>query len=60
MAVDRFHCAFQMHQVRAKDLQTATEFFDLCVDFFFYVGSFVDLVSDMNVHESLESGLQFP
>jgi hypothetical protein len=42
-----------MNEFGAKNLQTLAQLFDLLVEFFFYVGSFADFVSDMNVHESL-------
>ncbi len=41
---------FQMHQFRPEDLKTLLDFLDLVADFFFDVGSFVDLVADVNVH----------
>jgi hypothetical protein len=31
-------------------MKTLLDFFDLVADFFFDVGSFVDLVADVNVH----------
>ena len=41
---------FQMNQFRPEDLKPLLDFFDLVADFFFDVGSFVDLVTDVNVH----------
>jgi hypothetical protein len=40
-------------QFGTEDLQTLAEFLDLVVYLFFNVGSFLDLIADMNVHESL-------
>ena len=42
--------AFQMHQFRAKHLQALAQLFYQVVDFFFDVGSFLDLVADVDVH----------
>src|SRR6476660_523068 len=39
-----------MHQLRAKHLQAFAQLFDQVVDFFFDVGSFLDLVADVDVH----------
>ena len=41
---------FQMNQFGPEDLKTLLDFLDLVADFFFDVGSFVDLVTDVNVH----------
>ena len=41
---------FQMHQFRPEDMKPLLDFLDLVADFFFDVGSFVDLVADVNVH----------
>ena len=41
---------FQMDQFRPEDLKALLNFFDLVADFFFDVGSFVNLVTDVNVH----------
>src|SRR5271157_5016523 len=39
-----------MHQFGPKDLKPLLDFFNLMGDFFFEIGSFVDLVTDVNVH----------
>jgi hypothetical protein len=39
-----------MHQFRAEDLQAFPQFFDLMLDVFFYSGSFVKPVTDVDVH----------
>ena len=49
-----------MNQFRTKHLEAFPQFFDLMVDFFFEVRSFLDLVTDMDVHESLERGKKIP
>jgi len=41
---------FQMHQFGPEDVETLLNFLDLVVDFFFDVGSFMDLVTNVNVH----------
>jgi hypothetical protein len=41
---------FQVEQVRPEDVETLLNLFDLVADFLFDVGSFMDLVTDMNVH----------
>ena len=40
----------QMHQFRSEHAQTLPRLVDLVADLFFDVGSFGDLVTDMNVH----------
>jgi hypothetical protein len=40
----------EMDELGAEDLKALLNFFDLVVDFFFDVGSFVDLVAYVNVH----------
>jgi hypothetical protein len=47
---DLLHHAFEMDQFRAKDLQAFPQFFDLMLDVFFYGGSFVKPVTDVDVH----------
>src|SRR5208282_1762536 len=47
---------FQMHQFRPEDVKPLLNLLKLVADFFFDVRSFVDLVTDMNVHLSLERG----
>jgi hypothetical protein len=42
-------------QFGAKDLKPFAEFLDLVVYFFFNIRSLLDLVADMNVHESLRN-----
>jgi hypothetical protein len=49
-----------MHQFRPEDLKALSEFFNLMTDFFFDVGSFLGLITDVNVHESLERGKKIP
>jgi hypothetical protein len=39
-----------MDQVGPEDLKALLDFFDLVADFFFDVGSFMNLVTDVNVH----------
>ena len=52
---------FQMDQFGPEDLKALLDFLDLVADFFFVVGSFVDLVTDVNVHcSSLERGNKSP
>src|SRR5271157_47005 len=41
---------FQMDQFGPEDLKALLDFLDLVADFFFDVGSFLDLVTDVNVH----------
>jgi hypothetical protein len=41
---------FQVEQVRPEHVETLLDFFNLVADFFFDVGSFMNLVTDMNVH----------
>jgi len=41
---------FQMEQFGPEDLKALLDFLDMAADFFFDVGSFVDLVTDVNVH----------
>src|ERR1700675_786043 len=41
---------FQMDQFGPEDLKALLDFFDLVADFFFDVGSFVKLVTYVNVH----------
>jgi hypothetical protein len=46
-----------MDQFGPEDMKALLDFFDLVADFFFDVGSFVDLVAHVNVHFSnLERG----
>jgi hypothetical protein len=45
---------FEMYQFRAEDLQALPEFLNLMIDFFFEVGRFLNLITDVDVHESLE------
>ncbi len=40
----------QMNQFGPEDMQAPLDFLDLAADLFFDVGSFVDLVTDVNVH----------
>src|SRR5580658_4021995 len=50
-----------MHQFRAEDLKALLDLLDLVADLFFDVGSFVNLVTDVNVHFSrLERGKRSP
>jgi hypothetical protein len=39
-----------MDQFRAKELQPFPQFFDLMLDVFFYGGSFMKPVTDVDVH----------
>jgi hypothetical protein len=39
-----------MNQFGPEDMQAPLDFLDLAADLFFDVGSFVDLVTDVNVH----------
>jgi hypothetical protein len=41
---------FQMDQFGPEDLEALLDFFDLVADFFFDVGSFVKLVTYVNIH----------
>ena len=43
-----------MDQLGAEDLQAFSQFFDLMLDVFFYGGSFMKAVTDVNVHEHLK------
>jgi hypothetical protein len=43
-----------MNQLGAEDLQAFSQFFDLMLDIFFYGGSFMKAVTDVNVHEHLK------
>ena len=47
---DFFHHAFQVNEFRTENLKPFSQFFDLMLDVFFYGGSFVKPVTDMNVH----------
>jgi hypothetical protein len=50
-----------MDQFGPEDLKALLDFLDLVADFFFDVGGFVDLVTDVNVHcSSLERGEKIP
>jgi hypothetical protein len=52
---------FEVNQFWPEDLKTLPDFFRLVGDFFFDVGSFLDLVTNVNVHyRSLERGRRFP
>jgi hypothetical protein len=52
---------FQVDQLGPEDLKALLDFLDLVADFFFDVGGFVDLVTDVNVHcSSLERGEKIP
>ncbi len=52
---------FQMNQFGPEDMKSLLDFLDLVADFFFDVGSFMDLVTDVNVHcSSLERGNKSP
>ena len=46
--------ALDMHQIGTKDLQVLAQFFQLLFDLLFEVGSFGNLVTEMNVHECLD------
>jgi hypothetical protein len=48
-----FDHAFQMDQFGTEDLQAFSQFFDLMLDVFFYGGSFMKAVTDVDVHEHL-------
>jgi hypothetical protein len=39
-----------VHQFRPEDVKALLDLLDLVADFFFDVGSFVDLIADVNVH----------
>ena len=41
---------FEVNQFWPEDLKTLPDFFRLVGDFFFDVGSFLDLVTNVNVH----------
>jgi hypothetical protein len=43
-----------MNELGAEDLQAFPQFFDLMLDIFFYGGSFMKPVTDVNVHEHLK------
>src|SRR6266576_1927131 len=45
-----------MNQFRPEDLQAPPQFFNLVNDFFFDVGSLLDLIADVDGHQSLERG----
>jgi hypothetical protein len=50
-----------MNQFGPEDMKSLLDFLDLVADFFFDVGSFMDLVTDVNVHcSSLERGNKSP
>jgi hypothetical protein len=52
---------FQMNQFGPEDMKSLLDLLDLVADFFFDVGSFMDLVTDVNVHcSSLERGNKSP
>ena len=42
-----------MDQIRAEDLQSLVQFFDLVLNVFFYGGIFVKPINNVNVHERL-------
>jgi hypothetical protein len=50
-----------MNQLGPEDLKTLAHLFDLVVDLFFDVGSFLDLITDVNVHfRASNAGRRFP
>jgi hypothetical protein len=49
-----------MHQFWTKHLESFAKFIDLMIYFFFNVGSFMNLVADMDIHAGLEDGEQIP
>ncbi len=46
--------AFQVDQLGTEDLQALSQSFDLMLDVFFYGGSFMKTITDVDVHEHLE------
>src|SRR5882757_8412178 len=50
------HNRFQMDEFRTKYAKALAQCFDLVVDFLFEVGSLLDSVADVDIHESLERG----
>src|ERR1039458_7978501 len=42
--------SFQMDQFGPEDMKPLLDFLDLVADFFFDVGSFMNLITDVNVH----------
>jgi hypothetical protein len=42
-----------MNQVRTEDLQPFLQFVDLVLDVFFYGGSFMKAITNVDVHEHL-------
>ena len=51
----------EVQQVGSENLEPLLDFLNLVVDFFFDVGSFVDLVTDVHVHcRASDAGEDFP
>jgi hypothetical protein len=42
-----------MNKFRTEDLKPFSQFFDLMLNVFFYGGSFMKAITDVNVHERL-------
>jgi hypothetical protein len=43
-----------MNELRPENLEPLSQFFDLMLNVFFYGGSFMETVTDVNVHEHLK------
>jgi hypothetical protein len=47
-----------MDQLRPEDLEALSQLFNLMLDVFFYGGSFMKTITDVNVHEHLKLAIE--